>query len=294
MQEYDKCGKYMVQQHGDAILWMGGVHDVGVWKAVQAEPVQVRQLPDGLLEVTGPGLALPDIFILEIATYPDARVPSQAVRDTALIYLQRGIVPEVIVLFLREKGNVAAADSIELQSRRGLTKWKLSWKAIKLWEVPAEELLAMGDVGLIPWVPLAKFQGSPEEIVRRCRARIEHAGPPITPVDQENLLAVTQFLLPLRYNDDEELLGQLRALLGGREAMIHSPLYQEVVEEAERKGETKAKRGAILKVLMTRFGDAARDLKVELEAVEFDRLDGLFDLALGCRNLASFRKRLLS
>ena len=76
--------------------------------------------------------------------------------------------------------------------------------------------------------------------------------------------------------------------------MIHSPLYQEVVEEARREGKTEAKREAILKVLMTRFGGAAKDLKVELEAVEFDRLEGLLDLALGCRNLASFRKRLLS
>ncbi len=294
MQEYDKCGKYMVQQHGNAILWMGGVHDVGVWKAVQAEPVQVRQLPDGLLEVTGPGLTLPDIFILEIASFPDARVPSQAVRDTAIIYLQRGIVPEVIVLFLHEKGNVAAADSIELQSRRGLTKWKLSWKAVKLWEVPAEDLLAMGDVGLVPWVPLAKFQGSPEEIVRRCYARIAQAGPPITPVDQENLLAVTQFLLPLRYNEDPTLLGQLRALLGGREAMIHSPLYQEVVEEARREGETKANRKAILRFLVGRFGPSAKELEVELAAIEFDRLGDLIEFAAKCRNLAAFRKRLLS
>jgi len=42
--------------------------------------------------------------------------------------------------------------------------------------------------------------------------------------------------------------------------MTESPLYQEVVEEAERKGATKAKREPIPKVLMTRFGDAAKDL----------------------------------
>jgi hypothetical protein len=221
-------------------------------------------------------------------------VPSQAARDTALIFLQRGIVPEVIVLFLHEKGNVAPADSIELQSRRGLTKWKLSWKAVKLWEVSAEELLAMGDVGLVPWVPLAKFDGSPETIVRRCHARIDQASPPITPVDKENLLAVTQFLLPLRYNEDPTLLGQLRALLGGQEAMIHSPLYQEVVEEAERKGKTEAKREAILDFLVGRFGLPAKELEVELAAVEFDRLSDLVKFAAKCRNLASFRKRLLS
>jgi hypothetical protein len=114
---------------------------------------------------------------------------------------------------------------VELRSRRGLTKWNLSWKAVKLWEVPAEELLALGDVGLIPWVPLAQFEGSPEQLVSRCRARIDEALPSIGPVEHENLLAVTQFLLPLRYNEDASLLERLRALLGGRQAMIESPLY---------------------------------------------------------------------
>ena len=42
---------------------------------------------DGVIEVPVLGQAQPDIFILEMATYPDARVPSQAVRDTALVYL---------------------------------------------------------------------------------------------------------------------------------------------------------------------------------------------------------------
>jgi hypothetical protein len=36
--------------------------------------------------------------------------------------------------------------------------------------------------------------GPPEQIVRRCRARIDHAVPPVEPIEQENLLAVTQFL----------------------------------------------------------------------------------------------------
>jgi hypothetical protein len=76
--------------------------------------------------------------------------------------------------------------------------------------------------------------------------------------------------------------------------MIGSPLYQEIVEEAERNGETRAMRRVILKFLSARFGPAAKDLEVELKAVEFDRLDGLVDFAAKCRNLAAFRKRLLS
>ncbi len=203
-------------------------------------------------------------------------------------------MPELIVLFLHEKGNVPVADSVVLRSRRGLTKWDLSWKAVKLWEVPAEELLAMGDVGLIPWVPLAQFESPPDQIVSRCRARIDHAAPSLGPVEQENLLAVTQFLLPLRYNEDVRLLSRLRALLGGRQAMIESPLYQEVVEGSRREGATEARRTDILKLLINRFGDSAKDLKVELDAVEYDRLEDLFERAMRCRSLAVFRKQLLS
>jgi hypothetical protein len=45
---------------------------------------------------------------------------------------------------------------------------------------------------------------------------------------------------------------------------------------------------------MARFGSAAKDLEVELKAVDLDRLDDLAQFAARCRNLAAFRKRLLS
>ena len=159
-------------------------------------------------------------------------MPSQAVRDAVLWFLERNVLPEVLVLFLHEKGNVPAADSIELKSRKGFTTMRVSWRAIKLWELPAEDLLALGDVALLPWVPLAKLSGPPEPIVSQCKARIDHEVP--SP-DREDLLTVAQFLLKLRYND-EAVLKKLRDLLGGREAMIQSPLYQEFVEEAEARG----------------------------------------------------------
>lgn len=105
---------------------------------------------------------------------------------------------------------------------------------------------------------------------------------------------MTQFLLPLRYDKGSALLDRLRGLLGGRKAMIESPIYQEIVEEAERIGETKAMRRSILTFLSARFGPEAQSLEVELNAVELDRLGDLVPFAATCRNLASFRKRLLS
>ncbi|HZW34495.1 MAG TPA: hypothetical protein VFF52_27470 [Isosphaeraceae bacterium] len=290
MYEYDKSSKWLIKHHGDSILRLAGVEDIASWTPLQAELVEPRQFPDGVLSALESGQAEPDVYILEIASYPDARVPSQAVRDTALVLLERQVLPEVLILFLREKGNVPAAGSVELQSRKGFTRLNLTWRAVKLWELPAEGLLAAGDVGLLPWVPLTQFDGPPEPIVSRCRARIDQE---TAPPERENLLTVTQFLLKLRYNETT-LLERLRNLLGGRQAMILSPLYQEIVEEAKREGSMEARQQDILEILEDRFGPAANDLEVELKAVPFDRLKELIRFAGKCNSLAEFRERLLS
>jgi hypothetical protein len=76
--------------------------------------------------------------------------------------------------------------------------------------------------------------------------------------------------------------------------MIESPLYQEIVDEARREGETRAMRRTILRHLVRRFGPAANEMEVELNAVAFDRLDDMIDSAAECGSLEEFRTRLLS
>ena len=178
-----------------------------------------------------------------------------------------------------ESSYIEAAGAVNLRSRQGWTDWRLSLRIAKLWEIPAEELLAASDVGLIPWVPLTQFDGPPEPIVLQCRARIDQDAPPD---EHENLLAVTQFLTRLRYHDPK-----LFQLLGGRKAMIESPLLEELKAEWTR----ETTRKAILKILEARFGIAARALEAELKTVDEDRLDDLLSLAATCRTLASFRKK---
>jgi hypothetical protein len=152
-------------------------------------------------------------------------------------------------------------------------------------------LLAAGDVGLIPWVPLAQFAGPPEPIFRQCRARIDRDAPP---GERENLLAVTQVLAGLRYNNPS-----LFQLLGGREAMIDSPVLQELkaewTHEATRKATRETQRRAILHFLVARFGPEAKGLGAALDAIEDEaRLDELVESAALCPDLESFRKRLSS
>jgi hypothetical protein len=73
MYEYDKSSKWLIQHHGDSILRLAGVEDITSWTPLQAELVQPRQLPDGILSVLERGQAEPDVYILEIASFPDAR-----------------------------------------------------------------------------------------------------------------------------------------------------------------------------------------------------------------------------
>jgi hypothetical protein len=280
MQDYDKSSKWLIQHHGDSILRLAGISEIESWKALQAELVQPRQLPDGLIEAQLRGQDNPDLFVLEVATYPDARVIRQVTRDAALVFLDRDVLPEVVVLFLHPKGNLQAADSTTLNSRRGCSTWRISWKAVELWKVSAEMLLAAGDVGLIPWVPLTQFDGPPEPIFRECRARLDHDA---MANERENLMAVTQLLAGLRYNDPN-----LFQLFGGRQAMIESPVLQEL--KAEWMRETTCKD--VGRIVAARFGADAKSVENELKHVDEAMLENLVELAATCPDLDSFRKQL--
>src|SRR5207249_901647 len=108
---------------------------------------------------------------------------------------------------------------------------------------------------LVPWIPLTQFDGPPEPIFRECRARIDQQADAL---ERENLLAVTQVLAGLRYNDPK-----LFQLLGGQEAMIESPVLQELKAEWTR----EARQRAIVDFLVARFGAGAEELGARLETI---------------------------
>jgi len=285
MHEYDKSSKWLIQHFDDCILRLAGVRGFISWRSLQADFVQPRRLPDGFVEVQRLGEPKPDLFVLEIATYPEARVADQVLADTAMVYLDRRVLPEVVVLFLHPRGNAKALGAVSHRSPQGLTNWRLSWRIAKLWEVPARELLAADDIGLIPWVPLTKFKGPPEPIIRQCRARIDQV---TSPDEHVNLLAVTQVLAGLRYNDPK-----LFELLGGRKAMIESPLFQELKAEWTQETARETTIRILMSILVTRFGPKAEALETEIKAIGDEaRLEELAKHAATCRTLGSFRKQL--
>ncbi len=94
MHQYDKSSKWLIQRHGDSIPRLAGVRNIVAWRPLQAELVQSRRLPDGLIEVRHRRETELDYYVVEIATYPEDRVAKQIVDDTALVYLDRGVLPQ--------------------------------------------------------------------------------------------------------------------------------------------------------------------------------------------------------
>jgi len=122
-------------------------------------------------------------------------------------------------------------------------------------------------------------------LFQQCRARIDEEA---SPEERENLLAVTQVLAGLRYNE----VG-LFQLLGGRNAMIESPVLQELKAEWTREAVREDKRRTIVDFLVGRFGPEAEEIATQLETIADDaRLKELVELAALCSDLPSFRKEL--
>ena len=109
MQERDRGDKWLIGFHADAVVRLAGIRRIVSWKAVQAEPVEPRRLPDGLIEVYLRGRPQPILVALEVSMYAYTRLPKQAADDAMLIYLVRGVVPEVVTLILPPAGPQAGA-----------------------------------------------------------------------------------------------------------------------------------------------------------------------------------------
>lgn len=277
---FDKGSKYLVQKHTRGILVLGGATKVRSCRAIQAELVQSGQLPDGLIEVYFEGQKKPDHVLVEVATYPEKRALQQALDDLTIArkYL-RGVLPELLMLVLCRKGKFEIPGEHEVQSRLGWSSLKCTWKVVELWKIPAEKLLNSSDAGVIPLVPLTRYDGPPAELLEQCREQIENKA---AAAEKENLLAVTQVMAGLKFPDP-----QLLALLGGKQVMFESPVIVDLVAEKLQE--------AILDVLKDRYAKVPKDVRQLLAEIKSEKkLLKLNVLAGRSESIEAFKEHLLA
>jgi hypothetical protein len=290
-QDKDRSSKWLLAHHADAILRLGGITGFTSWRALQAETVAPRRLPDGLIEVRFPGGTEPTLVLVELETYPDSDVDRQILDDLMLIAVDRKIVPEVVSLVFKPKGHLKVAGTSERASPSGRTKIGGSWPVVRLWELEAETLLASPDAGVIPWVPLAHTTLGPDELMTRCRDRLIQVP---DPNDRAGLIAVTQILAGLAFPDRRFL-----KLFGGAKLMIDSPVLDEVKElireQVREQVRVQAAQEHVLSALEARFGVVPVEQIAQLNAITDEtKLKALHRLAVTCPDMAAFAAGLKS
>jgi predicted transposase YdaD len=156
---------------------------------------------------------------------------------------------------------------------------RCKWQVVPLWTLRAEDLLALNDVGVIPWVPLAQTSAPVLDLLRTCRERIEQQG---HPDEQDNLIAVTQVMTFLRYNDRS-----LLSFIGGKKVITDTPLIQEILAENMQEG--------ILDALQAKFGQVPPEVAAKVRAIQdVPLLRQLNTRAAVCTDLEAFRTLLPS
>ena len=217
------------------------------------------------------------LALLEMATYAEKRVHQQVVRDVVMTWMARRVVPEVVVLVLHPRGRIRVQSREEAVSPLGTTRLAVQWRVVELWEQSATDLLATGDIGLVPLAPLAKFAGPPQTLLRACKTKIDAEA---RSEEHDSLLVVTQILASLRF---DQLL--LQSNLSGGRAMTEFPLIVEL--------QAKRSHKIILAVLEARFGEVSEEvIEAVTKVTKEKKLLDITKLAATCKDLHSFLKRL--
>lgn len=133
--------------------------------------------------------------------------------------------------------------------------WRFHYVVIRLWEIPAEELLHSGLIGLLPLVPLTKG-GTEQETLLTTVTELAAA-------KEYDLLALAKVIasLIMKGKIAQETLERMFAMY--QSILEDSWVYQEIMQRGMDKGFAQGERRALLAMIQKRFPDilgTAREL----------------------------------
>jgi predicted transposase YdaD len=136
----------------------------------------------------------------------------------------------------------------------------LRYEVIRIWEVPAEQLLS-GGIGTLALAPISKVsENEVRQVIRRIKERISA---PKAPRRAADIWAATYVLLGLRYSEQfahalfEEVLG-----------MEESVTYQAIVRKGREQGRVEEARRFLLLLGESRFGSPDAATRAALESID--------------------------
>jgi hypothetical protein len=218
--------------------------------------------------ILGLGEPLTEIVQLDFQSSAAAWKHADLMVYHALLFAHYHVPIHTVTILLRPQAAHANLNGmIEYAPRPGRGKMAFSYEVVRLWDRPAEELLA-ADLGVAPLAMLGRLPEklSLEEGLGRVAQQVVERLTKEAPPDRVNKLLTEALLLTgLRVRRDAAV-----RIFRGIRAMEESDTYLMILE----RGQEKQAKKAILIFGEKRLGTPDQSVKTRLEAItDLDRLD---------------------
>ena len=273
-QEYDLVLKALAERYP--------AHFVQLVRGVPAEKVEredkeavaLKRESDILFSITENGYEY--LMVLESQTRVDREMPRRLLEYTAMQHreFKKPVYPVVLNLTGRPQEDTYGFDCLEL------TVVTFNYRVVNLEDLPGQEALKHGPLGIIPLVPLMRHELPDEEVLVECAKRIQQA-----PADwQPDLYLGLAVFSSLRFT--REII--LKVIEVSK--METSPLFDGIREKWIDQGAIKNQIEAILEALEETTGHYPDNLENRLRSIQdMGTLKMLHRRAVKARSLEEFK-----
>ncbi|MFL5659112.1 MAG: hypothetical protein ACJ8CB_33625 [Ktedonobacteraceae bacterium] len=204
-----------------------------------------------------------DILVdFEFQSRDDTNMEHRLLEYNVLATLEHNRRVLTCVIYLRKDSNIAESPLIWTLPN-GRETLRFYFIVIRLWEIPAEEIIQRGLLGLLPLVPLTK-DGKRHELVKEMITELAAA-------QKYELLSQAKTIAGLVFTDTAEREWLERSFVMYRDIIEESWVYQENIQkgvEKERQQELQRQRQALVTIVQRRFPEIIDFTKKQTDALE--------------------------
>jgi hypothetical protein len=258
---YDLSTRHLIESDPAGWLARVGLPPDGPVRSVESDVGTVLAAVDKVLRIEAPS---PWLAHFELQASYDPQLPFRLLQCHALLLCRHELPVETTVVLLRRSANGPAMNGrFEHGRDDGPPTISFTYRIIRIWEHPVDELLS-GSLSTLPLAPLAATPAQLEDVLRRLNERFSREA---APGAAQDLRAATTLLLRLRYDEGEV-----------REVMRRMSWVQEAYQSILQEGRVEEARRMIVALGTRRFGPPDASTVAALEALDdADALERLID-----------------
>jgi predicted transposase YdaD len=192
-----------------------------------------------------------------------------------------------VVIYVGRGAGTGDTGHYQVNSPDDMATLAWQYRVIRLWQMRAEELLAVGRPALLALIGQTQME-RPETVLPDVVARMRSV--PDTEM-RGRLLAALTALIP-----EEEIVAMVERLIDREELLLDTPFLRRLREEARQEGALAARRHSILDVLVVRFDPPVsvyQQIERQIETIADEaNLTQLLAAAIRVESVADFQATL--